>query len=78
MSVKLRLGPIPKTETFKLTITLSAKLKTDLDRYSELHSQQWEQSVDVARLIPHILEAFIGRDRAFSKVAVGPPKERLA
>ena len=39
MTAKLRLGPIPKTDTVKLTITLQAALKADLDRYAELHAQ---------------------------------------
>ena len=67
MSAKLRLGPIPKTETLKLTIVLSARLNTDLARYAELHTQTWGDQVDVATIVPHILEAFIARDRGFRK-----------
>lgn len=65
MTPKLRLGPLPKTETVKISITLSARLKTDLDRYAELHTQAWGDSVDVAMIIPHMLETFIARDRGF-------------
>jgi hypothetical protein len=65
MSSKLRLGPLPKTETIKLTITLSGTLKADLERYAELHAQTWGSKVDAMTLIPHILEAFLARDRAF-------------
>lgn len=36
---KLRLGPLPKSEPVKLTVTLSAELKATLDRYAALHSQ---------------------------------------
>ena len=67
MSTKLRLGPITKTDTVKLTITLSAKLRTDLDRYAELHAQTWGEPVHVATLIPHMLEAFVARDRGFHR-----------
>lgn len=67
MTAKLRLGPIPKTETVRLTITLSAKLRTDLDRYAELHAQAWGEPVDAATLIPYMLETFIVRDRGFRK-----------
>ena len=67
MTAKLRLGPLPKTETVRLTITLSAKLRTDLDRYAELHAQAWGESVDAATLIPYMLETFIVRDRGFRK-----------
>ena len=44
MTAKLRLGPIPKNDTVKLTITLQAALKADLDRYAELHSQDLGRS----------------------------------
>ena len=46
MSAKLRLGPIPKTETVKLDDYAVANLKTDLDRYAELHAQTWGEPVD--------------------------------
>lgn len=64
---KLRLGPLPKTETVKLTITLTAALKADLERYAALHAQTYGEPVDAATLIPHMLEAFIARDRGFRK-----------
>ena len=69
MSTKLRLGPLPKTESVKLTIVLSARLKEDLDRYSELHSQVWGAPVDAVSLIPHMLERFIAGDRGFHRTA---------
>ena len=67
MTANLRLGPIPKTETVKLTITLTAKLKTDLDRYAELHTRTWGEAVDTATIVPYILDAFIARDRGFRR-----------
>jgi hypothetical protein len=78
MTAKLRLGPIPRTETVKLTITLSAKLRTDLDRYAELHAKTWGAPVDMVTLIPHMLETFIARDRGFRKVSRGTPTSRTA
>jgi hypothetical protein len=65
MTAKLRLGPIPKTETVKLTIALPSRLKADLERYAELHTQTFGEKIDVPTLIPHMLETFITRDRAF-------------
>jgi len=62
---KLRLGPLPKTETVKLTVTMSIELKAMLDRYADLHAQAWSEPVDVPTLIPHMLAAFMERDRAF-------------
>ena len=65
---KLRLGPLPKTESVKLTVTLSAELKVTLDRYAALHAQTYGERVDAAALVPHMLEAFMARDRGFRKM----------
>ena len=67
MITDLRLGPLPKTATVKLTIALTEKLKQDLDRYAELHSARWGEPIDASSLIPHMLEAFMARDRGFRK-----------
>ena len=67
MTTELRLGPLPKTAMVKLTIALPAALKADLDRYAQLHSQIWGEPTGVIELIPHMLEAFIARDRGFRK-----------
>ena len=70
---KLRLGPLPKTETVKLTVTVSLELKVILDRYAELHGQVWGTAVDVPTLIPHMLDAFMERDRGFRKATATRP-----
>jgi hypothetical protein len=62
---KLRLGPLPKTESVKVTFACPVTLKADLDRYAALHAQTYGEAVDTAMLIPHMLEAFIARDRGF-------------
>ncbi|MGB4912683.1 MAG: DUF2274 domain-containing protein [Candidatus Dechloromonas phosphoritropha] len=65
---KLRLGPLPtKTETVKVTIALATTLKADLERYAALHAQTYGEPIDAATLIPHMLEAFMARDRGFKK-----------
>ena len=69
---RLRLGPLPKTETVKLTITLSIELKAMLDRYADLHAQAWGEPVDVPTLIPHMLAAFMERDRGFKALRSKP------
>ena len=38
---KLRLGPLPNTESVKLTFACPASLKADLDRYAALHAGVW-------------------------------------
>lgn len=64
---KLRLGPLPKSEPVKLTVTLSAELKATLDRYAALHARTYGEQTDAAVLVPHMLEAFIARDREFRR-----------
>ncbi|WP_321855489.1 DUF2274 domain-containing protein [Paraburkholderia tropica] len=64
---KLRLGPLPDTQTVKLTFACSAGLKADLDRYASLHAQTYGEAVEAATLIPYMLEAFMARDRGFRK-----------
>ncbi|WP_110648152.1 DUF2274 domain-containing protein [Salinicola peritrichatus] len=62
---KLRLGPLPRTETVKLTFTCPANLKADLERYAALHAETYGEPVDAVTLIPHMLAAFMARDRGF-------------
>jgi len=64
---KLRLGPLPKTESTKLTFTCPTSLKADLDRYATLHGQTYDETVDAVTLIPHMLDAFMVGDRGFRK-----------
>lgn len=66
---KLRLGPLPKTETVKLTVSLPIDLKAMLDRYAELHARAWGEPVDATTLVPHMLETFMLRDRGFRSMA---------
>lgn len=64
---KLRLGPLPKTEVVRLTISLTAQVKADLDRYVEAYAAAYGGPVDAAALVPHMLAAFMDRDRGFRK-----------
>jgi hypothetical protein len=66
-AARLRLGPLPKAKVVKLTVTMTAELKSALEHYAELHSQLHGEKVDAAVLIPHMLAAFIARDRVFTK-----------
>ena len=62
---KLRLGPLPKTESVKLTFSCPSDLKAELDRYAALHTQTYGEATDALVLIPHMLAAFMARDRGF-------------
>lgn len=74
---KLRLGPLPKTESVKVTFACSANLKADLDRYAVLHAQTYGEAVDAVTLIPHMLEAFMAGDRGFRKGATPKPARQM-
>lgn len=73
-TTKLRLGPLPKTESVKLTFACPASLKADLDHYAALHAQAYGETVDAVALIPHMLEAFMAGDRGFKKRDASKPK----
>lgn len=62
---KLRLGPLPKTESIKLTFSCPIRLKVNLDRYAAVHAQMYGEAVDAVTLIPHMLQAFMAADRGF-------------
>ncbi|ERU84657.1 hypothetical protein Q056_03635 [Pseudomonas aeruginosa BL02] len=64
---KLRLGPLPKTESVKLNFTCPASLKADLDHYAAIHAQAYGEVVDAVTLIPYMLEAFLAGDRGFKR-----------
>lgn len=63
----LKLGPLPKIEMTRLAITLPVPLKTDLQRYAELHGELCGDTLDVAVLIPHMLATFLAKDREFQR-----------
>jgi len=65
---KLRLGPLPNQETTKLTVTLSASLREELEEYARVYTQAFGLTVDLASLIPHMLETFMARDRGFQRL----------
>ena len=68
---KLRLGPLPKIESVKLTFACPATLKADLDRYAAVHAQTYGEAVDATTLIPHMLDAFMAGDRGFRRKRPG-------
>jgi len=63
--MKLRLGPLPKTDPVKLSIAVSVEIKDRLEQYAQLHAATWNEPVELATLIPHMLEQFMTRDKAF-------------
>jgi hypothetical protein len=72
MKSRLRVGRIDRAAPTRLSIVLSAELKARLERYAELHAQTWGDAVNVAELIPHMLQAFIDSDKAFRNAVKRP------
>lgn len=68
-ATKLSLGPLRSTATIRLTVVLPSALKDSLERYAALHTQIYGEPVSVEALIPHMLEAFVQRDRGFRRPA---------
>ncbi|WP_372658066.1 DUF2274 domain-containing protein [Hydrogenophaga sp.] len=75
---RLSLGPIPKPDAVKLTITVSAELKAQLDAYAEVHARVHQVQVDAVSLVPHMLAAFIARDRGFKALRVAKIARTIA
>ncbi|NGO54923.1 DUF2274 domain-containing protein [Allomesorhizobium camelthorni] len=63
----LKLGKLPDRSPAKITITVSAELNRELHDYASLYRQIYGESESIAELIPFMLEAFLGSDRAFAK-----------
>lgn len=66
-ATRLSLGPLRSTATSRLTVVLPSTLKDSLERYATLHTQIYGEPVSVEALIPHMLEAFVQRNRGFRK-----------
>lgn len=67
--MRIKLGKLPCTSSTRMTISMPAFLKSQLEQYAQLHSKTWGQSVDASKLIPYILERFLATDPAFQKYA---------
>ncbi len=65
MTKKLSLGPLPKAEPVKLTLTITTRLREDLERYAALHQELHGAPVDIATIAPLMLETFLARDKGF-------------
>ena len=60
----LKLGPLPNQKMVRVTVMLPEVLKEELDAYAAEHSRLYEP-VQIAALIPHMLQAFLRTDRAW-------------
>lgn len=63
----LKLPKLPKTDTVRLTIAIPAELHERLELYVRVYSETYDESVDLKRLLPHMLERFLTSDRGFQR-----------
>lgn len=71
----LKLARLPDRTPIKFTITVSAGLNQDLQRYAALYQTTYGEEASVPELIPFMLESFLKSDPAFAKARKeGVPK----
>ena len=63
----LKIGPLPDRTPQKLTVQIDPSLVAELEDYSQVHSQLHGEEVNIAVLVPHMLEAFLAGDAGFRK-----------
>lgn len=63
----LKLPKLPERTPVKLTLSLSPDLHQRLLSYAALYRETYGAAEPVADLIPYMLDAFMGSDRAYAK-----------
>jgi hypothetical protein len=63
----LKLGRLPDRTPVKLTIAILPELHERLASYADLYRETYGAEEPVTELIPHMLDAFLTSDRAFSR-----------
>jgi hypothetical protein len=74
---RLSLGALPRVESVKLTIVVPVELKAQLEAYAEVYSRL-HGPADAVALVPHMLAAFIARDRGFKALSRSSEPRRRA
>jgi hypothetical protein len=64
---EMKISPLPRQESARLSITLSKPLMEALELYAADFKAFFNCDADVVSLVPQMLEAFIRSDRAFMK-----------
>lgn len=65
--VDLKLPKLPDRTPVKLTINIMPDLKAALDDYAAIYEATYGTPENVTDLIPAMLTAFLGSDRAFNR-----------
>jgi len=74
----LKLAKLPDRTPVKITITVMPDLNRALADYAALYRETYGDKVDVAELIPFMLDGFLAADKAFAKARkdAAPASER--
>jgi hypothetical protein len=75
---QLKISPLPRQETARLSITISKPLMEALELYAAEFRAEFSCESDVSALVPQMLEAFIRSDKAFMKRHQGSIREQAA
>ena len=54
----------------ELAVRTGGRIDAELERYAAMHARAYGEPVDAVALIPHMLEAFMARDRGFRRAGL--------
>jgi hypothetical protein len=63
----MKIRPLPRQETARLSITLSKPLMEAIELYAADFAAEFSCEPDISTLVPQMLEVFIRSDKAFMK-----------
>ena len=75
---QMKIFPLPRQESARLSITISKPLMEALELYAADFKAAFKCDADVVSLIPQMLEAFIRSDKAFMKRHAASIREQSA
>jgi hypothetical protein len=75
---QLKIGPLPRQESARLSITVSKPVMEALELYAADFNAFFSCDTDVVSLVPQMLEAFIRSDKAFMKRHAASIREQAA
>ena len=69
----LKLAKLPDRTPVKITITVMPDLNRALADYAALYREAYGEKVDIAELIPFMLDGFLAADREIAKARKTTP-----
>ncbi len=75
---RLKISPVLRPETARLSLTISKPLMEAMELYAADFGAEFACEADIATLVPQMLEAFIRSDKAFMKRHKNSIREQAA